>query len=68
LPCAIAAAGWASIIKLLENDPDATLLDAWLDFAALKIQAETPEEAISRKANRPTGTLFPNPTPVIWCR
>ncbi|HAT6805025.1 TPA: type I-F CRISPR-associated protein Csy2 [Citrobacter freundii] len=29
---------------LLANDPEATLLDAWLDFAALKIQAETPEE------------------------
>ena len=28
---------------LLENHPDATLLDAWLDFATLKIQAEMPE-------------------------
>lgn len=29
---------------LLKNDPNATLLDAWLDFASLKMQAETPEE------------------------
>ena len=29
---------------LLENNPDATLLDAWLDFASLKMQAEMPDE------------------------
>jgi len=29
---------------LLEKRPDATLLDAWLDFAALKMQADTPDE------------------------
>lgn len=29
---------------LLTTDPQATVLDAWLDFAALKIEAEMPEE------------------------
>lgn len=46
---------------LLENDPNATLLDAWLDFAALKIQAETPEDGNIREDEPANWHVVPKP-------
>jgi CRISPR-associated protein Csy2 len=48
---------------LLENDPDATLLDAWLDFAALKMQAETPEEGEIHERDPARWQYVPKPNP-----
>ena len=48
---------------LLENDPNATLLDAWLDFAALKIQAETPEDGNIREGEATNWHVVPKPNP-----
>lgn len=49
--------------RLLENDPNATLLDAWLDFAALKIQAETPEDGNIREGEPVNWLVVPKPNP-----
>lgn len=44
------------------NDHDATLLDAWLDFAALKMQAEAPEDNV--REGDPAGWHYvPKPQP-----
>ncbi|MHA0936565.1 type I-F CRISPR-associated protein Csy2 [Enterobacter kobei] len=48
---------------LLENHPDATLLDAWLDFAALKIQAEMPEDGNLREGEPADWHVVPKPNP-----
>ena len=48
---------------LLENNPDATLLDAWLDFAALKIQAEMPEDGNLREGEPADWHVVPKPNP-----
>ncbi|HGD7266580.1 TPA: type I-F CRISPR-associated protein Csy2 [Enterobacter kobei] len=48
---------------LLENHPDATLLDAWLDFAALKIQAEMPEDGNLREGELADWHVVPKPNP-----
>jgi CRISPR-associated protein Csy2 len=48
---------------LLENDPEATLLDAWLDFAALKMQAEMPEEAEMCEGAPARWQYVPKPNP-----
>lgn len=48
---------------LLENDPEATLLDAWLDFAALKMQAEMPEEAEMCEGAPAWWQYVPKPNP-----
>lgn len=49
--------------RLLENDPNATLLDAWLDFAALKIQAEIPEEGKTQGGEPANWHVVPKPNP-----
>lgn len=48
---------------LLENNPDATLLDAWLDFATLKIQAEMPEDGNLREGEPADWHVVPKPNP-----
>jgi CRISPR-associated protein Csy2 len=48
---------------LLEHNPDATLLDAWLDFAALKIQAETPEDSDIQEGEPANWHVVPKPNP-----
>ena len=48
---------------LLEHNPDATLLDAWLDFAALKIQAETPEDSDIQEGDPANWHVVPKPNP-----
>lgn len=48
---------------LMENDPAATLLDAWLDFAALKIQAETPEDKGIQEGDPAAWQHVPKPKP-----
>lgn len=48
---------------LLQNNPDATLLDAWLDFAALKIQAETPVDREIHKGDPARWYHIPKPYP-----
>lgn len=48
---------------LLENHPDATLLDAWLDFVALKIQAEMPESGNLREGEPADWYVVPKPNP-----
>lgn len=48
---------------LLENDPNATLLDAWLDFASLKMQAETPETDDIREGDSARWLHVPKPNP-----
>ncbi|GJL38796.1 TPA: type I-F CRISPR-associated protein Csy2 [Enterobacter chengduensis] len=48
---------------LLENHPDATLLDAWLDFATLKIQAEMPESGNLREGEPADWHVVPKPNP-----
>lgn len=48
---------------LLENHPDATLLDAWLDFVALKIQAEMPESGNLREGEPADWHVVPKPNP-----
>lgn len=49
--------------RLLENDPNATLLDAWLDFAALKIQAEIPEKGDIQEGEPANWNVVPKPNP-----
>lgn len=49
--------------RLLESNPDATLLDAWLDFAALKIQAEIPEQGDIQEGDPATWRHVPKPQP-----
>lgn len=49
--------------RLLENTPNATLLDAWLDFAALKMQAETPEEGEIHEGESARWQYVPKPNP-----
>lgn len=49
--------------RLLEKDSNATLLDAWLDFAALKIQAETPEDGNIREGEPANWHVVPKPNP-----
>lgn len=46
---------------LLENDLNSTLLDAWMDFAALKIQAETPEDDNIREGEPANWHAVPKP-------
>lgn len=46
---------------LLENKPDATLLDAY--FAALKMQAETPEDGNIREGDPADWHYVPKPNP-----
>jgi len=48
---------------LLEHDPNATLLDAWLDFAALKMQAATPEEGDIQEGDPARWHYVPKPNP-----
>ncbi|WP_313048213.1 type I-F CRISPR-associated protein Csy2 [Atlantibacter subterraneus] len=48
---------------LLEYDPQATLLDAWLDFSALKMQAETPEEGEIHEGEPANWHRVPKPQP-----
>lgn len=49
--------------SLREQDPDATLLDAWLDFAALKMAAETPEEGEIKEGDPASWHYVPKPQP-----
>lgn len=46
---------------LLESDPNTSLLDAWLDFAAMKFQAETPEEGDIREGEPANWHYVPKP-------
>ncbi|VFS89942.1 CRISPR type I-F/YPEST-associated protein Csy2 [Raoultella planticola] len=48
---------------LLAENPQATLLDAWLDFASLKIQAESPEEGEIHEGDPATWHRVPKPRP-----
>ncbi|HAS1729978.1 TPA: type I-F CRISPR-associated protein Csy2 [Enterobacter cloacae] len=48
---------------LLENNPDATLLDAWLDFASLKMQAEMPDEGDIQEGDPASWHYVPKPKP-----
>ena len=48
---------------LLESDPSATMLDAWLDFAALKMQAATPEEGNISEGEPAEWQHVPKPNP-----
>lgn len=48
---------------LLESDPNTSLLDAWLDFAALKFKAETPEEGDIREGEPANWHYVPKPNP-----
>ena len=48
---------------LLENNPDATLLDAWLDFASLKMQAEMPDEGDIQEGDPARWHYVPKPKP-----
>ncbi|WP_313668443.1 type I-F CRISPR-associated protein Csy2 [Atlantibacter sp.] len=49
--------------RLREKDPQASLLDAWLDFAALKIQAETSEEGAIKEGDPANWQPIPKPQP-----
>lgn len=49
--------------NLLEDNPQATMLDAWLDFAALKFQAETPEEDDIQEGEPAAWQRVPKPYP-----
>jgi CRISPR-associated protein Csy2 len=48
---------------LLTTNPQATLLDAWLDFAAFKSQAETPEEGEIQEGEPAQWRHVPKPYP-----
>lgn len=48
---------------LREHQPDATLMDAWLDFAALKYQAETPEDEEIAEGESASWQYVPKPRP-----
>lgn len=48
---------------LLADDPQATLLDAWLDFAALKMQADSPKEGDVQEGEPATWHHVPKPMP-----
>lgn len=49
--------------SLLANNSHATLLDAWLDFAALKMQAEKPEEVDINEGDSAQWKHIPKPKP-----
>jgi CRISPR-associated protein Csy2 len=48
---------------LLQEDPQATRLDAWLDFAALKMQAEMPEGEEPQEGAAAAWRYLPKPRP-----
>ncbi|QCC92965.1 type I-F CRISPR-associated protein Csy2 [Enterobacter cloacae] len=48
---------------LLEYNPDATLLYAWLDFASLKMQAEMPDEGDIQEGDPASWLYVPKPKP-----
>lgn len=48
---------------LLAENPQATLLDAWLDFSALKLQAEMPEEGEIAEGDPAAWQHVPKPHP-----
>lgn len=48
---------------LLAENPRATLLDAWLDFASLKIQAESPEDGEIHEGDPATWLRVPGARP-----
>lgn len=48
---------------LLENNPDATLLDAWLDFASMKMQAEMPDKGDIQEGVPASWHYVPKPKP-----
>lgn len=50
--------------SLIEQNPEATMLDAWLDFAALKIKAAVPENNDAPQAGDPAHWQYvPKPQP-----
>lgn len=46
---------------LLNGNPQASMLDAWLDFASLKFQANTPEEGDIQEGDRAEWHRVPKP-------
>jgi len=48
---------------LLNDNPQASMVDAWLDFVALKMQAETPDEGEIHEGDPAAWRYVPKPQP-----